>query len=82
MWAIVGPLTEPGEDDRVSLMTCRAIVLLRRCGFAEAPRRSPRYGSAWIGTYDARTDLRHAGGSWLAIISAGSTKPEWIPRAR
>ena len=33
------------------------------------------YGSAWIGAYDDS-------GSWLAIISAGSTKPEWIRLVR
>ena len=79
VWAIVGPLTEPGEDDRVSLIDMQS----DRVASSMRLRRSTTsiafgYGSAWIGTYDARTDLRHAGGSWLAIISAGSTKPEWI----
>ena len=78
VWAIVGPLTYPApglprrEDDRLSLIDMQS----DRVASSMRLRRSTTsiafgYGSAWIGTYDA-------GGSWLAIISAGSTKPEWI----
>ena len=78
VWAIVGPLTYPApglprrEDDRLSLIDMQS----DRVASSMRLRRSTTsiafgYGSAWIGAYDA-------GGSWLAIISAGSTKPEWI----
>ena len=78
VWAIVGPLTYPApglprrEDDRLSLIDMQS----DRVASSMRLRRSTTtiafgYGSAWIGTYDA-------GGSWLAIISAGSTKLEWI----
>ena len=78
VWAIVGPLTHPApglphrEDDRLSLIDMQndrvaASMRLRRSTTTIAFG----YGSAWIGAYDA-------GGSWLAIISAGSTKPAWI----
>ena len=78
VWAIVGPLTYPApglphrEDDRLSLINMQS----DRVASSMRLRRSTTsiafgYGSAWIGAYDA-------GGSWLAIISAGSTKPEWI----
>ena len=78
VWAIVGPLTYPApglphrEDDRLSLIDMQrdrvaASMRLRRSTTSIAFG----YGSAWIGAYDA-------GGSWLAIISAGSNKPEWI----
>ena len=82
VWAIVGPLTYPApglprrEDDRLSLIDMQS----DRVASSMRLRRSTTsiafgYGSAWIGTYDA-------GGSWLAIISAGSTKPEWIRLVR
>ena len=82
VWAIVGPLTYPApgllprEDDRLSLIDMQS----DRVASSMRLRRSTTsiafgYGSAWIGAYDA-------GGSWLAIISAGSTKPEWIRLVR
>ena len=82
VWAIVGPLTYPApglprrEDDRLSLIDMQS----DRVASSMRLRRSTTtiafgYGSAWIGTYDA-------GGSWLAIISAGSTKAEWIRLVR
>ncbi len=82
VWAIVGPLTYPApglphrEDDRLSLIDMRS----DRVASSMRLRRSTTsiafgYGSAWIGAYDA-------GGSWLAIISAGSIKPEWIRLVR
>ena len=82
VWAIVGPLTYPApglphrEDDRLSLIDMQS----DRVATSMRLRRSTTsiafgYGSAWIGAYDA-------GGSWLAIISAGSTKPEWIRLVR
>jgi DNA-binding SARP family transcriptional activator len=82
VWAIVGPLTYPApglphrEDDRLSLIDMQS----DRVASSMRLRRSTTsiafgYGSAWIGAYDA-------GGSWLAIISAGSIKPEWIRLVR
>ena len=82
VWAIVGPLTYPApglphrKDDRLSLIDMRS----DRVASSMRLRRSTTsiafgYGSAWIGAYDA-------GGSWLAIISAGSVKPEWIRLVR
>jgi DNA-binding SARP family transcriptional activator len=82
VWAIVGPLTYPApglphrEDDRLSLIDMQT----DRIASSMRLRRSTTsiafgYGSAWIGAYDA-------GGSWLAIISAGSIKPEWIRLVR
>ena len=83
VWAIVGPLTYPApglpdrEDDRLSLIDMRSDV---RCfvdaGFAEARRRSPS------GTGQPGLERYDAGGSWLAIMSAGSIKPEWIRLVR
>ena len=78
VWAIVGPLTYPESDaphrldDRLSLIDMRS----DRVASSMRLRRSTTtiafgYGAAWIGAYDDS-------GSWLAIISAGSTKPEWI----
>ncbi len=46
-------------------MNGKALMLIRTTSIAFG------YGSAWIGAYDA-------GGSWLAIIGAGSIRPEWI----
>ena len=82
VWAIVGPMTYPApglphrEDDRLSLIDMQT----DRIASSMRLRRSTTsiafgYGSAWIGAYDA-------GGSWLAIISAGSIKPEWIRLVR
>jgi YVTN family beta-propeller protein len=72
VWAIVGPLTIPGEDDRLSLIDMQGnrVVSSIRLG-RSTTTIAFGYGSAWIGTYDGSA-------SWLAIISAGSTKPEWI----
>ena len=78
VWAIVGPLTYPApglphrEDDRLSLIDMQSdrVVASMRLG-RSTTSIAFGYGSAWIGAYD-----RNA--SWLAVIGAGSTKPEWI----
>jgi hypothetical protein len=72
VWAIVGPLTYPGADDRLSLIDMQS----DRVASSMRLHRSTTtiafaYGSAWIGAYDDS-------GSWLGIISAGATKPAWI----
>ena len=82
VWAIVGPLTYPAPgvphrlDDRLSLIDMRSdrVTSSMRLG-RSTTTIAFGYGSAWIGAYDD-------GGSWLAIISAGSTKPEWIRLVR
>ena len=78
VWAIVGPLTYPESDaphrldDRLSLINMRSdrVTSSMRLG-RSTTTIAFGYGAAWIGAYDDS-------GSWLAIISAGSTKPEWI----
>ena len=82
VWAIVGPLTYPASDaphrldDRLSLIDMRSdrVTSSMRLG-RSTTTIAFGYGSAWIGAYDDS-------GSWLAIISAGSTKPEWIRLVR
>jgi YVTN family beta-propeller protein len=78
VWAIVGPLTYPApglphrEDDRLSLIDMQTDRVASSIRLGRSTTTVAfGYGSAWIGAYDA-------GGSWLAVISAGSTKPEWI----
>jgi len=78
LWAIVGPLTYPApglprrEDDRLSLIDMQSdrVVSSIRLG-RSTTTIAFGYGSAWIGAYDGSA-------SWLAIISAGATRPEWI----
>ena len=78
MWAIVGPLTYPAPglphraDDRLSLidMQSNRVASSMRLG-RSTTTIAFGYGSAWVGAYDSDA-------SWLAVISAGSTKPEWI----
>ena len=82
IWAIVGPLTYPAPglphrlDDRLSLIDMRSdrVTSSMRLG-RSTTTIAFGYGSAWIGAYDDS-------GSWLAIISAGSNKPEWIRLVR
>ena len=72
VWAIVGPLTFPGEDDRLSLIDMQGNRVASSIRLGRSTTTIAfGYGSAWIGAYDGSA-------SWLAFISAGSTEPEWI----
>lgn len=78
----VGPLTYPApglphrEDDRLSLIDMQSDRVASSIRLGRSTTSIAfGYGSAWIGAYD-----RNA--SWLAVIGAGSTKPEWIRLVR
>ena len=78
MWAIVGPLTYPApglphrEDDRLSLIDMKSNLVASSMRLGRSTTTIAfGYGAAWVGAYDSDA-------SWLAVISAGSTKPEWI----
>jgi YVTN family beta-propeller protein len=78
VWAIVGPLTYPApglphrKDDRLSLIDMQSDRVASSIRLGRSTTTIAfGYGSAWIGAYDGSA-------SWLAVISAASTKPEWI----
>jgi DNA-binding beta-propeller fold protein YncE len=82
VWAIVGPLTYPApglphrEDDRLSLIDMESNLVASSMRLGRSTTTIAfGYGSAWVGAYDSDA-------SWLAVISAGSTKPEWIRLVR
>jgi hypothetical protein len=80
VWATVGPLTIPGEDDRVSLIDLAgdrvvASLRLRRTVTAIAFG----YGAAWVGTFNGeRTDEPPpwTGPSGLEVIRAGAPRAQ------
>jgi DNA-binding SARP family transcriptional activator/streptogramin lyase len=77
LWAIVGPFTSPGEDDRLSLLdlTSNQLVDSIRLGHATTAIAFGD-GAAWVGTFiNEPTDRPPpwTGPSWLYEIRAGDS---------
>ena len=79
LWAVAGPKTTPGVDDRVWVIdpTTNRIVRLLRLG---RPTTSLAYadGTAWIGAFANDGTLQSGpppwtGGSWLFSVKLGAT---------
>jgi DNA-binding SARP family transcriptional activator/streptogramin lyase len=81
LWAVAGPKTTPGTDDRVWLIdpTSNRVVRLLRLG-REATSIAFADGTAWIGAFaNERTLLSGPppwiGASWLFSVKFGATGP-------
>jgi DNA-binding SARP family transcriptional activator/streptogramin lyase len=81
LWAVAGPKTTPGTDDRVWLIdpTSNRVVRLLRLG-RETTSIAFADGTAWIGAFaNERTLLSGAppwtGASWLFSVKFGATGP-------
>jgi DNA-binding beta-propeller fold protein YncE len=69
-------MTFPGKDDRLSLIDMRSDRVASSIRLGRTTTTIAfGYGSAWIGAWDFTN-------SWLGIISAGSTKPDWVRLVR
>jgi DNA-binding SARP family transcriptional activator/streptogramin lyase len=80
LWAIVGPLTIPGEDDRLSLIDLgsnRVVSSIRLGRHHATTAIAFGHGAAWIGSYEELGAAPPFGGrTWLSVLRAGSIKPE------
>jgi DNA-binding SARP family transcriptional activator len=74
LWLIVGGLTYPGQDDRLSLidLASNQVVSSIRLGSSHSTESIAfGDGAAWIGSYQEME-----GPTWLSVIRAGSDKVE------
>jgi len=84
LWAVAGPKTTPGTDDRVWLIdpASNRVARLLQLG-RETTSIAYAHGTAWIGAFGSERKMpygpQEAGASWLFSVKFGATGPRIHP---
>ena len=82
LWAVAGPKTTFGTDDRVWLIDPTTNHVVRRLSLGhETTSIAYAHGTAWIGAFGSVRKMLYgpqgAGASWLIAVKFGATGPQW-----